>query len=121
MDKGIGTEMEGRAFKILGTKCFNSPILKLHFCLEWDDNFNSHRREKPLSYCIVMMSKERSLRHVSDFSRAEASYKQSYYLYASMTAWKSHSWHSQKCLNPHCLAVIPLGRITISAHLYFYK
>ena len=38
-----------------------------------------------------------------------------------MAAWKSRSWHSQKCLNPRCLAVIPLGRITISAHLYFYK
>lgn len=35
MDKGIGTEMEGRAFKILRTKCSSLPILKL--CIPvWD-------------------------------------------------------------------------------------
>ena len=35
MDKGIETEMEGRALKILGTKCFNLRILKLCVPL-WD-------------------------------------------------------------------------------------
>lgn len=29
MDKGIGTEMEGRAIKVLGAVCFSSPVLKL--------------------------------------------------------------------------------------------
>ena len=67
------------------------------------------------------MSKERSLRHVCDFSRAEASYKQFYHVYESIAAWKSRSWHSEKCLNPHGLAAVPLGRFMVSAHLCFYK
>lgn len=120
MDEGIGTEIVGESFQNVGHKLLrfaNSETL--HSCLGWDGNFNSQGREKPLSCCIVTMSKERRLRHVCHFFRAEASYKQPYYLYASMAAWKSRRRRSQTCLNPPCLAVIPLGSVTISASSLF--
>lgn len=120
MGKGIGTETERRAFKVLGTKCSTSPAGRC--CTPvWDGMTISIPigREKPLFCCIVMMSKERCLGHVCDFSRAEASYKESYYLCTSRTAWNSELAFSE-AFEIWNLAVIPLGRIMISAHLWFY-
>lgn len=80
----MGTEIEGRTSKILCTVLEFPKSEILNSCLGWDDNFNSHWREKSHSCCTVMMSQARSLRHICDFSRVEASYKKSYYLYTSV-------------------------------------
>lgn len=73
------------------------------------DSFNSHGTEKPLPCSILMMSEERRLRCIFDFSKAAASPKQPCYLCMSAAPRESRSGGSRKrprgpkpCCQPGC-------------------